>query len=150
MAPEATQDAAPLKLRAEDAEDLAVLSAVLQDALVPVGEMAFLPEERRFVLVANRFVWERRPQDGGKRYERTLAGVAFDEVDAVKIRGFDRGHPDRILQILAVHAVPGAIVFDFSGNDSLRLETRRILCHLEDLGEPWPTPWCPHHPVDEP
>jgi hypothetical protein len=149
MAPEPADDNTRLKLRAEDAEDLAVISAVLQDALVPVGEMAYLPEERRFVLVANRFVWERKPRDDGKHYERTLAGIAFDEVDAVKIRGFDRAHPDRILQILAVHTVPGAIVFDFSGNDSLRLETGRILCHLEDLGEPWPTPWRPHHPVDE-
>ena len=145
MAPEPADDNTRLKLRAEDAEDLAVISAVLQDALVPVGEMAYLPDERRFVLVANRFVWERKPRDG-KHYERTLAGIAFDEVDAVKIRGFDRGHPDRILQILAVHPVPGAILFDFSGNDSLRLETGRILCHLEDLGEPWPTPWRPRHP----
>src|SRR5207244_12488326 len=47
--------AGPLKLRAEDEEDLAVVSAILQDALVPIGEMAYLPEEQRFVLVANRF-----------------------------------------------------------------------------------------------
>jgi len=140
---------AGLKLRAEDDEDLAVISTVLQDALVPVGEMAFLPEERRFVMVANRFVWERPPIDGGKRYERTLAGIAFEDVAAVKIRGFDRADPDRILQILAVRAVPGAVVFDFSGSDSMRLEVGRILCHLEDLGEPWPTPWRPRHPLDE-
>ena len=140
--------AEPLKLRAEDEEDLAVVSTILQDALVPVGEMAYLPEEKRFVLVANRFKWEAPPLTVGKLYERTLIGIAFDEVEAVKIRGFDRADHDHILQVLAVRALPGAVVFDFSGNDSMRLEVGRILCHLEDIGEPWPTPWRPRHPLD--
>jgi hypothetical protein len=148
MARDKTNDVAGLKLRAEDPEDLAVISTILQDALVPVADMAFLLEEQRFVLVANRFVWERPPLEGGKRYERTLAGVAFEDVRAVKIRGFDRNDPDRILQILAVRAAPGAVIFDFSGADSMRLEVGRILCHLEDLGEPWPTPWRPRHPLE--
>jgi Protein of unknown function (DUF2948) len=139
----------PLKLRAEDEEDLAVVSAVLQDALVPIGEMAFLPEEKRFVLVANRFKWEGEPLQGGKLFERTHTGIAFDEVAAVKTRGFDRKEADRILQVLAVRAEPGAVLFDFSGSDSMRLEVGRILCHLEDLGEPWPTPWRPRHPLEE-
>ncbi|MGY9006559.1 MAG: DUF2948 family protein, partial [Alphaproteobacteria bacterium] len=49
----------PLKLRAIDSDDLDVLGAFLQDALVPVCDMQFIPDERRFVLVANRFCWER-------------------------------------------------------------------------------------------
>jgi hypothetical protein len=138
----------PLKLRAEDEEDLAVVSTILQDALVPIGEMAYLPEEKRFVLVANRFKWEAEPLEGGKLFERTLVGIAFDEVESVKIRGFDRADHDRILQVLAVNALPGAVVFEFSGNDSMRLEVGRILCHLEDIGEPWPTSWRPRHPLD--
>ena len=149
MAPEKATTASGLKLRAVDEEDLAVVSAILQDALIPIGEMAFLPEERRFVLVANRFRWERKPEEGGKLFERTLTGVAFDAVTSVKIRGFDRADRDRILQVLAVRHEPGAVVFDFSGADSMRLEVERILCHLEDLGEPWPTPWRPRHPLDE-
>ena len=55
MAPD---DGAALKLRAEDAEDLAVISACLQDALVPVRDLAYVPEDRTFLLVANRFRWE--------------------------------------------------------------------------------------------
>jgi hypothetical protein len=152
MARDPAAGPAGLKLRAEDAEDLAVVSTILQDALVPVGEMTFLPEDHRFVLVANRFVWERVPQGAARsagHFERTLTGITFDAVAAVKIRGFDRSDPDRILQILAVRAATGAIIFDFSGGDSMRLEVGRILCHLEDLGEPWPTPWRPQHPVDE-
>jgi hypothetical protein len=141
--------AGKLKLRAADEEDLAVVSAFLQDALVPVGEMAFLAEDHRFILVANRFKWEEPRQDGKDRFQRTLTGIAFDGVTAVQVRGFEAGQRDRILQILAVRATPGAVVVEFSGADALRLEVGEIMCHLEDLGEPWPTPWRPRHPLDD-
>src|SRR6266446_2156470 len=90
--------AGKLKLRAEDAEDLAIISAFLQDALVPVAEMVFLPDERRFVLVVNRFMWERPPLDKKGHCERTLTGIAVDGVTAVQVRGFERTEGDRILQ----------------------------------------------------
>ena len=138
-----------LKLRAEDEEDLAVISAFLQDALLPVAEMVYLAEEQRFVLVANRFMWERPPVDKKGRSERTLTGLAFEGVTAVQVRGFERSQGDRILQVLAVRSAPGAIIFEFSGADAMRLEVGRILCHLEDIGEPWPTPWRPRHALDD-
>jgi hypothetical protein len=148
MADEALPQA-KLKLRAEDEEDLAVVSAFLQDALVPVAEMVFLPDEQRFVLVANRFMWERKPVDKKGHCERTLTGIAFDGVTAVQVRGFERSDGDRILEVLAVRATAEAIIFEFSGADAMRLEVGRILCHLEDIGEPWPTPWRPRHALDE-
>ncbi|MDB5407128.1 MAG: hypothetical protein JWL84_2040 [Rhodospirillales bacterium] len=143
-----------LKLRGEDEEDLAVISTILQDALVPIGDMAFLAEERRFVLVANRFCWECAAQAEaagimGEGFERVLTGVTFDGVAGVKVRGFAPSERERILQILAIVPEPGAICIDFSGDDCVRLEVDGIVCHLEDLGEPWPTPWRPKHPVAE-
>ena len=147
-------DKLKLKLRAEDTEDLEVVSAVLQDALLPIGEMIFLPEERRFVLVANRFCWEcaaRGETPGGSEggFARILTGVTFDAVSGVKVRGFSPNDRDRILEVLAIVPEPGAILIDFSGDESVRLEVDRILCHLEDIGEPWPTPWRPNHPLVE-
>jgi hypothetical protein len=47
-----------LKLRALDEEDFGVIAALVQDALVPISEMAYLPEEKRFVMLLNRFRWE--------------------------------------------------------------------------------------------
>src|SRR5213079_3395622 len=75
----------PLRLRAEDAEDLAVISACLQDALVSVRDLAYDREGRTFVLVANRFRWEAREAERGEagRFERTVCGVAFGEVESV-------------------------------------------------------------------
>jgi Protein of unknown function (DUF2948) len=139
----------PLKLRAEDGEDLAVVSAVLQDALVAVGEMAWLPEEKRFVLVANRFLWE--PPGTGPRqdFQRRLSGLRVDEVISVQRRGFTPRNTEQLLVLLAIRCEPGRLFLDFAGGSSIRLEVGRVLCHLDDLGEPWPTQWRPRHPVED-
>ena len=172
----------PLKLRAYDREDFAVVSAVLQDALVPVIDMAWLAEERRFALVANRFRWERRAPvgdlpdrpaaqaseaEGGRGedvgqvpqtvadpdarfedaplYERVHCGVAFDRVEQVAYRGFTKQASGRVLELLAVVADDQGLTVSFAGDAALRLQGARIVCHLEDLGEPWPTQWRPSH-----
>jgi hypothetical protein len=147
---------AGLKLRAADAEDLAVMSAILQDALVTVGEMVYLPEESRFVLVVNRFRWERQPGETRKP-ERTLSGLCIDGVTAVQRRGFNPRDEERILSLLAIQPESleqspdksAALILEFAGGNSIRLEVGRLLCHLDDLGEPWPTRWRPKHPVVE-
>src|SRR5579862_311906 len=93
--------AAKLRLKAEDREDLAVLSAILQDALVSVADMVFLPEEQRFVLVANRYRHEddaKAPQEGR---ERVMTGLRIDLVTGVKRRGFHPGEAERLLVLLA-------------------------------------------------
>jgi hypothetical protein len=140
----------PLKLRAEDEEDLAVISAILQDALVAVGEMVWLPDEKRFVFVANRFRWEPPASSGlRKDFERCMSGLRVDGVTAVQRRGFSPRDGERLLVLLAIRAEPGALYLDFAGGSSIRLDVERILCHLDDLGHPWPTRWKPKHPVED-
>ena len=144
-------DAALLKLRAEDAEDLLVISACLQDALVPVRDLAYIPEERTFLFVANRFRWENgvQPAPGEAGLERTLCGITFSEVTAVSYNGFRRSENGRILSLLAIRAENGKVHLEFSGGAAIRLEVACILCHAKDIGEPWPTPWQPRHDLDE-
>ena len=144
-------DAAPLKLRAEDADDLAVISACLQDALVPVRDLAYERAARRFMFVANRFCWERDSGgDGVPRFERTLCGIAFDEVNGVVFRGFQRSDEDRILCLLAIRSgeMPGGgpIDLEFAAGATIRLQVGAIRGRARDLGEPWPTAWLPDHP----
>ena len=148
MAPD---DRTALKLRAEDEEDLTVISTCLQDALVPVRDFAYVPTDREFLFVANRFCWENglRRVPGEAAYERTLCGIRFSEVAAVSYSGFRRGNDGRILSLLAIRAENGAVHLEFSGGATIRLEVARILCHATDIGEPWPTPWLPRHDPDE-
>lgn len=142
---------AGLKLRAADAEDLAVISAILQDSLVTIGEMTYLPDESRFVLVANRFRWEPQAAPVPKKGERVLTGLCIDGVKAVSRRGFSPRESDRILSLLALHTedegAQASLILNFAGGSSVRLEVEQIMCHLDDLGEPWPTRWRPKHPV---
>ena len=172
----------PLKLRAYDREDFAVVSAVLQDALVPVIDLAWLSGEKRFALVANRFRWERRAPagdlpdqpaeeaastetEGGRDsgqlpqeaeapdarfedaplYERVHCGVTFDKVEQVAYRGFSKEASGHVLELLAVVADDQGITVTFAGEAALRLQGSQIVCHLEDVGEPWPTQWRPSH-----
>ncbi len=140
-----------LRLRAVDEEDLNVISACLQDGLVPVGDMMYLPTTRRFVLILNRFRWENCEAAGEpcSCYERVNCGVSFENVSRVRLRGVDRDDRQRILELLAITAEDGAVLLVFAGGGAIRLEVDHILCHLEDLGEPWPTKWRPSHPLEE-
>jgi hypothetical protein len=144
-----------LRLRAEDADDLAIISACLQDALVPVRDLAYDAEARSFILVANRFRWEAsapKPPDASG-FERILCGVVFDEVDGVAYRGFHRNKEDRILSLLTIQSVAGqsfdgAIHLEFATGATIRLSVAALNCRAHDFGEPWPTVWQPGHELD--
>ena len=155
---------AGLRLRAEDGEDLAVISACLQDALVAVRDLAYDQGAKTFILVANRFCWEGcgvDPKADG-RFERTLCGVRVEQVDSVAYRGFHRSQQNRILELLAIRAVPrfggdraaaaesrgSAIDLEFAGAARIRLAASVIRVRARDFGEPWPTTWQPTHALD--
>ncbi len=161
--------ARPLRLRAVDAEDLAILSAQLQDALVPIADMAYLPDQGQFVMVVNRFMWNVPPADHAEpgaaasgpgstgqairatedpSYLRIHCGVRFDGVTAVRSRGFDLKDRRLILELLAVRPEEGAVSLDFAGGAQVRLETGAVDCFLADLGDPWPTRLRPSHPIE--
>jgi hypothetical protein len=149
-------EAEPLRLRAEDADDLAVISACLQDALVAVGDLGYDPDARSFMLVANRFRWECGNGIGGDQrvFERTLCGLAFEGVEGVAYRGFHRNEEDRILCLLAIRptldGAGGEIDLEFAAGATVRLKASGVRCRVRDLGEPWPTAWHPEHTTDEP
>lgn len=138
-----------LRLRAEDAEDLAVISAVVQDALIAVKDLNYDRERRRFTLVVNRFRWEGKAdgQDGDPSFERTLCALSVANVAAVAYRGFRRQDDGRILSLLAIRPGedPGSIDLEFSGGATVRLGVTAIRVHATDIGEAWPTSWQPDH-----
>lgn len=153
-------ETAPLKLRGESREDLHVIAASLQDAIIPRRDIGYEPAVERFTLVASRFVWELSPSpdapppdrdaDGNPLYYRVNAGLSFDQVRRVTSRNLDAASPGGMLALLTIDAAAqpdGAVTIDliFAGDGAIRLEARRILCHLTDLSEPWPTPNRPEH-----
>jgi hypothetical protein len=142
----------PLKLLALDPEDLTILSAHLQDAVVRVGDIVWRPTEKRFALVARRYDWEGAEQ-GVKR--RRLAGFQLSRVGAVQARGVEPGRPETVLNLLGVTFEPssgaegepaGHVHLAFSGGASFRLSVECIEAQLKDLGGMWETAHQPSHP----
>jgi hypothetical protein len=146
----------PLKLIALDEEDLAVVSSHLQDAVVRVGDMAYLPSQKRFAAVLNRFDWVKTQASGGKKdYRRRRAALRFDRVFGAKMKNVKPGGSERILSLLAVHFEPaeapgGFVTLTFSGDASVRLQVECIEAELRDLGPEWRTRSKPEHPGEEP
>ena len=140
--------AGKLKLSALDADDLGVISAAVQDALVAVRDWAYFKDEKRFVLLLNRFQWEADPAVEAA-HSRTHSALVFNEVTAVRHHQIPLDEPDRMLELLAVTLEnDGSVALRFASGRAIRLEIGRLACHLGDVGEPWPTPWKPAHPVE--
>ncbi|HEX2558527.1 DUF2948 family protein [Phenylobacterium sp.] len=142
----AASKAPPLRLLAQDAEDLAIISAAVQDAVVKLGDIVFEANARRLTLAFNRYRWEA----GG---ERVRSGLQLGGVLSVKSRKLKRGVKDAVVEILAVTFEPGeeapggSVVFSFAGDADLKAEVECIDVVLADVSEPWPTPRTPAHEV---
>ena len=136
-----------LKLAAFDREDLEILSAHLQDAVLCVGDMAYLPRERRFALVACRFDWE-GAATGELRRRRT--GLRFERVVSVRQCRVRRDDPKAVLNLLAVtfeetEPPAGVVTLVFSGGAAVRLQVECLEAALSDLGPAWETARRPAH-----
>ncbi|QND51901.1 DUF2948 family protein [Phyllobacterium sp. 628] len=140
-----------LKLIALDEEDLQILSAHLQDSVLKIGDIDYLPAEKRLVLGVNRFVWEQAAN--GKRhrsFERRRTALHFARVNSLKATGIDRQFKDDVLSLLSIRfilgdAPSGVIELTFAANKALRLEVEAIEAQFADLGPAWDTEFKPEH-----
>jgi hypothetical protein len=142
-----------LRLAAVDGEDLAVISAHVQDAVLKVGDLSYLPKERRFVVAMNRFIWE-KAQGRRSDYERRRTALSFDRVSGVRLSRIDRARKDAVLELLAVNFEPtdppaGKITLVFAGGGAVQLDVEVIEARLADLGAAWATAAKPSHDLDE-
>ena len=137
-----------LKLLALDDEDLAIISAHLQDAIVRVGDMGYLPKTQRFALLLSRFDWDQKAV--GDTLVRRRAGLHFERVRHVRCRGFDPKARDSVLNLLAVTFEPtdapsGHVTLAFSGGADIQFEVECIEARLSDLGPAWGCSHAPEH-----
>ena len=133
-----------LRLKANDAEGLKILGACLQDAIVPITEMGYLPEEASFVMVANRFKWEAVCDETGP-FERTNCAVRVLGVTSARRRQVDLLDRSLILNLLTLVPADDGVELIFAGGSAIRLTAPSWCCLIEDIGEPWPTDRLPRH-----
>jgi hypothetical protein len=164
------------KLSAHDAEDLTVISALLQDAIFSSDDIAFLAKEGRFVVVVNRFKWESCDEEDNEiaieieieidelddvnfedssfedkgRYSRVQTGLRFEGVTTVQTRELNL-NPSRpvFFNILAIDTTDQGAIISLSDGKAIRLKYAKLRCFLEDISEPWPSPAQPKHKLEE-
>ncbi|MFK4824595.1 DUF2948 family protein [Paenochrobactrum sp. BZR 588] len=151
-----------LKLMALDQEDLQIISAHLQDAVLKTADIQYLHQEKRFILTVNRFVWE-GAQSGfklklfGKRsFERRRTSLHFNRVLSVKTNGINRDNEQSVLSLLSVNFIEteaphGVVELIFAGGNgvkpAIRLDVECIEAQITDLGPAWETNAKPKHGV---
>jgi Protein of unknown function (DUF2948) len=134
-----------LHLAAQDAEDLEIISAHMQDAVMLLGDMRYDHKRRRFALLANRFAWELQPAK-----ERRRTGLHFDHVLAAVRLKIKQSDPEGVLSLLSIgfaeKGAPGGIItLTFAGGGAIRLTVDSIDAALNDLGPAWATERQPDH-----
>ena len=144
----------PVRLMASDADDLKVVSALLQDAATLAKDIAWLPHQRRFAFIANRYRWEAPEAE-----ERVRVGVHFDGVARARVRGFDPTAGERPVTFLSVafepaEEPPGGVVHIFCAPDpetgaavEFALEVDALDAALSDMTRPWAAKGRPAHEV---
>jgi len=135
-----------LRLLAEDADDLTVISTALQDAICTIGDITYEPQARRLTLALNRYRWEA----GARTNERVRCGLQLGGVLGVQERRLRQDARKAVLDLLAITFEPeeapgGLVVFSFAGGGDLRAQVECIDIALADVSAPWPASQRPSH-----
>lgn len=145
---------APLRLVAQDAEDLRVVSSLVQDAVLPVTEMSHDAKRRRFALMLNRFRWEDREaaEAVGRPFERVRSVLVIEDVARVQSFGFDRADKDLVLSVLALDFAAGEdgtgrLTLTLAGDGAIAFDVEALEVRLDDVTRPYraPSGKVPHH-----
>jgi len=144
----------PLRLIAQDADDLKVISALVQDAVLTARDLQYSARKRRFSLLLNRFRWEDRAQaqTAGRAFERVRAVLDFGDVERVTHQGLDRRDPETVFSLLAVEFIadtqtecdgpagPGRVLLTFAGDGTIALQVECLQVQLADVTRPYVAP----------
>jgi hypothetical protein len=137
----------PLRLIAQDGEDLKVISSLVQDAVLPATELKYDAKRRRFALMLNRFRWEDRTQaeQVGRAYERVRSVMVVEDVLKVRTQGFDRADKDLILSLLSLDFAPGEegagrLTLVLAGDGAIALDVEALEVRLDDVTRPYRAP----------
>jgi hypothetical protein len=151
----ADADPAALSLMAEDAEDLLIISSLVQDSILPVTEIAYDLRHRQLALLLNRFRWEdaaaaRREE---RAFERVRAVLLISDVQRVQSDGIDRADTDLVLELLSLRWQPGEdgtgqLLLEFAGDGTLAVDAECLNVELRDVTRPYiaPSGRAPQHP----
>ena len=141
-----------LKLLGKNQEDLKIISAYLQDSILIVKDMVFLKQNRTFVMIVNRFMWEDVEKGVFRQNKRVRCAVKFEEVIKVESKNINQKNRNKPLECLAIKC---GSTFDetykikifFAGDSIITIISEVIEVALHDLGKPWNVKHIPTHKI---
>jgi hypothetical protein len=146
---------APLNLGAQDKDDLAVISSLIQDSVFPVTEMKWNAAQNRFALLLNRFRWEdeEAARLRGRAFERVQSLLVVDNVQSVASQGIARDDKNMVHSLLSIAFEPGedcagVVLLTLAGDGAIRLNVEALEVTIKDVTRPYqaPSPKAPDHP----
>jgi len=141
-----------LKLLGKNQEDLKIISAYLQDSILIVKDIVFLKQNRTFIMIVNRFMWEDVEKEIFRQNKRIRCAVKFEEVIKVECKNINQKNKIKPLECLAIKC--SSIVDEtykinifFAGNSIITITSEVIEVALHDLGKPWNVKHIPIHKI---
>ncbi len=138
-----------MRLQATSSDDLKVLSALLQDSIVPIADILYTPSRKQVIMVFQRFRWEltKNAETIGKPivYQRCLCGLLIDKVEYMQTQQIDINDRSQFLNFLSFYESGQNLDLQFSDSKTIRLSVNSLKLTVKDLGESWPTTQCPQH-----
>ena len=146
---------------AESSADLQIISSMLQDSIVPIGDIKYMAPRKKFFMICQRFCWElaENLEDSSgilnrssfvksgelEIYQRCLCALVFDEINFVRTKGLNLSNRKQYLNFLAFNLENEYVDLLFSGDKTIRLETENFILRAEEIGKSWPTSARPEH-----
>ncbi len=137
----------PLRLLAQDPEDLQVISTLVQDAVFPLPEIAWRPKLRSFAILLNRFRWEDAEfaKERAREFERVQSVLEFGDIIRVKSQGIDRSDNDIVISLMALDWAAGedgtgTLTLTLAGDGAIELQAECIDVRLQDVTRPYVAP----------
>tara|TARA_B100000029_G_scaffold466779_1_gene502558 strand:+ start:911 stop:1360 length:450 start_codon:yes stop_codon:yes gene_type:complete len=141
-----------LKLIAKNQEDLKVVSAYLQDSIVAIKDIVFLKQNRTFIMIASRFMWEDVERGVFRKNKRIRCALRFEYVQQVRSKNINQKNRDKLLECLAIKSFIDSdnickIKIYFSGNGVITMTAETIELVIRDLGKAWDVKHAPKHKI---
>ena len=138
-----------LRLQAVSASDLEVLSALMQDSIVPIGDILYTPSQKKIIMMVQRFRWE-LIKDAEKKeelsaYQRCLCVLKIDGVESVRTQFIDINDRSQFLNFLSFYLNNKHLDLQFSGSKTIRIDINALKLTAEDVGKSWPSSKRPIH-----
>ena len=141
-----------LKLLGKHQKDLKIISAYLQDSIIIVKDIVFLKQNRTFIMIVNRFMWEDVEKGVFRQNKRIRCAVKFEEVIKVESKNINQKNKNKPLECLAIKC---SSIFEetykikifFAGNSIITIISEVIEVALQDLGKPWNVKHIPIHKI---